>query len=33
MTSNKGGNFRSTVQPFTMVDNRVIENKNLSMKA
>ena len=33
MTNNKGGNFRSTVQPFTMVDNRVIENKNLSMKA
>ena len=33
MASNKGGNFRSTVQPFTMVDNRVIENKNLSMKA
>lgn len=33
MTSNKGGNFRSTVQPFTMVDNRVIENKSLSMKA
>ena len=31
--NNKGGNFRSTIPPFTMVDNRVIENKNLSMKA
>ena len=33
MENNKGGNFRSTIPPFTMVDNRVIENKNLSMKA
>ena len=31
--NNKGGNFRSTIPPFTMVDNRVIENKSLSMKA
>jgi hypothetical protein len=31
--NNKSGNFRSTIPPFTMVDNRVIENKNLSMKA
>ena len=31
--NNKGGNFRSTIPPFTMVDNRVIENKKLSMKA
>ena len=31
--NNKGGNFRNTIPPFTMVDNRVVENKNLSMKA
>jgi hypothetical protein len=33
MENNIGGNFRSATDPFTMVCNTVIEDKNLSMKA
>lgn len=33
MTTNQSGTFRNTTDPFTMVQNTVIEDKNLSLKA